>query len=180
MSRCSVSWMIDVCSINTTFTLEWTSSTCAEWPGVSWMLFPGQYISTSGMTNLLPARIRTPNLPAHSLFLTRPQIVSCRHYCSYHCVLNVQEWWASEQTKNTYCCHRHTFAENTVFALHSSYVWKQQWKTKRNAFQYPVPSPSPTRPTGTTLDWQRLWGYVLPTAQIVCLTVTVGPDPWFC
>lgn len=88
-----------------------------------------------------PPGIRTSDLPAHSLFFTRPQIVSCRHYCFYHCDLNVEEWWTSEQIKNTYCCHWHTFAEYTAFAIHSSCVWKHQWKTKHSALRYPVPSP---------------------------------------
>jgi hypothetical protein len=156
-----MSWMIDVWSINTTFTPKWTSFTCAGWPGASWMLFPGQYISTSGMTNLLPPGIRNPDHPARSLFPTRPEIVSCRLYCSYHCDLNVQKWWTSEQTKNTYFFHRHSFVEYTAFAIHSSCVWKLQSKTKRSARKYHVPSPRP-QALGTTLVWRWLRGYVLP------------------
>jgi len=141
---------------------------------VSWAI-----ISTSGMTNLLPPRIRTPDLPAHSLFLTRPQIVSCRHYCSYHCDLNVQEWWTSEQIKNTYCCHRHTFAEYTAFALPSSCVWKHQWKTKCSALQYPVPSQPPPEQLGPHLiDSGCEVMFFRQHRSSVWLTV--GPDPWFC
>jgi len=154
MTRCSISWVIDVWSFNQNFTLEWTSSTCAEWPGASSILFPGHYISTSGMTNLFPPsprRIRTLDLPAHSLFLTRPQIVSCRHYYSYHCDLKFQEWWTSEQTKNTYCFHPQTFAEYTTFAIHSSCVCKHQSKTKRSRVHYVFPSPRPPNQLGLHL-----------------------------
>jgi hypothetical protein len=144
MPRCCLSWMINVWSFNKTITLEWNSSTCAEWPGASSMLFPGHYISTSGMTNLLPPPgIRALDLPAHGLFLTRAQIVSCRHYYSYHCDLNFQEWWTSEQTKNTYRFHWQMFVEYTTFAIHASCVCKHQSKTKRSTVHFVSPTPRP-------------------------------------
>jgi hypothetical protein len=51
------------------------------------MLFPRQYFYAFGVTNLLPAADHA----FRSLFLTRPQIVTCRQYCSYQYHLNVHK-----------------------------------------------------------------------------------------